>query len=133
MTFEEFKGLCKLKKSVDIKLPQEDKDYKPLLQESLEYVAKACTCLHLLQDDNSSLDKFRLLTNNQSLRKPIAKIGNGSLIDMDEQLCLAVVYDLLSNKTLNALEKSFYVQKRDQEINNYNWNLYGYLCEIGLV
>ena len=131
MTFLEFQEFCESNKSGDIKLPQTVDEYKPLIQESLEYIAKRPDCIpiHLVTNDLTKED-LRFINISQIMRRPIAPSTNEDKIDIDEQLVYAVAYDLLSNRTKNTQDKAVKASKRDEEISNYIWNSYKVLQDI---
>lgn len=130
MTLEEFKKQCKAKKKGDFRLPESNEEYQPLIQESLEYVAKKTIPTDLVTEDTTK-ETLRWINATQLIRMPKATIINEEKIDIDEQLAYAVIYDLLANKTADLTKASFYTSKRDEEINQYNWNNYKFLQQLG--
>lgn len=129
MTLSQFKIFLESKKRGDIKLPGTNELYQPLIQESLEYVAKQCKPIDLRTNDFSK-ETLRFISANLQIRKPIATIENDEDIDIDEQLVYAVAYDFLANKSTDALQISRYETKRDEEISAYEWNNYALLNEL---
>lgn len=132
MTLSEFKAFLESKKNGDIKLPSTNEEYQPLLQESLEYVAKQCNPITLRTNDLTE-ETLRFLNLNLQIRKPIAAIVNEENIDIDEQLVYAVAYDLLSRKTRNKQDKFDWQKDRDKEINTYTMNNYKLLVEMEIL
>lgn len=132
MTLIEFKTILKLKKKGDIRIPETNEELKPLIQESLEYIAKNCIPTDLVTTD-TTVDTLRWLNSAQLTRKPIATITDEEEIDIDEELTYAVIYDVLANRTADLTKASFFTSKRDEEINTYRWNNFQFLQELGLV
>ncbi len=132
MTLAEFKIFLQSKKNGDIKIPGINEELKPLLQESLEYVAKQCSPVELRTNDLSR-ETLRFLKASLQVRKPIATTTDDGNIDIDEQLVYAVAYDLLSRKTRNKIDKEDYKIERDDEITTFKYNNYHLLNEMGAI
>jgi hypothetical protein len=126
----EFNIFLLSKRKGDIKLPKTNEELQPLLQESLEYVAKKCVPISLVEDACISDEKFIMLNNEHYIRKPIAHTENDAKIDIDQQLVYAVAYDLLANKSNDSINMSRYESKRDDEIADYIWYSYKFLQEL---
>ena len=132
MTLADFKAFCLAKKRGDIKLPDTNEAYKPLIQESLEYIAKNTTPIDLVTDD-TTVETLRWLNASQLIRKPIAPSLDTDKIDIDEQLTYAVAYDLISRRSVDMVNATRFETDRDNEISSYEWNNYKFLKEIGAI
>lgn len=130
MTLKDFKKQCESKKAGELKLPKTDEEYQPLIQESLEYVAKNTIPTDLISTD-PTVETLRWLNSRQLIRMPKATTLPDEKIDIDEQLVFAVLYDLLANRTTDLNKAMFYTQKRDEEITQYQWNNYNLLQQLG--
>ena len=132
MKLQEFKTFLNAKRRGDLKLPATNEELQPLLQESLDCVASKCDPVDLSTRDLTK-ETLRFITLNLQIRKPIATILNEEKIDIDEQLVYAVAYDLLSNNSNDPTNKVIYEKKRDEKIQEYVWNNYKLLKELGVI
>jgi len=130
MTFLEFKNFVKDNKTGEIKLPDNNEDYKPTLQASLEYIANNIEPIDLLTDDVTK-ETLRWVNYNQLIRRPIATTTDEEKIDIDEQLTYSVAYHFLAMKTKDFTQKANFEAKRDEIINTYTWNNYKFLQSLG--
>lgn len=131
MTFADFKALLEMKRKGDIKLPTSNEELKPLIQESLEYIANNSIPLELVTSDKTA-DILRPLSDTQFIKRPESPTNDTDEIKIDQQLIYAVAYELLANLTKDLTKSQFFTFKRDEIIGTYQWNNYEYLQEVGL-
>lgn len=131
MTFEEFKNICLSKKAGDFQLP-EDNELILGIQESVEEIANMPNIIPLaLVSKDNSLSVLRPLSKDEFIRKPKSIEKNENILDIDESLSYAVIYSFLENLTKDDKKFQLYKYKKEQIINNYMWNNFKVIQEIG--
>jgi len=122
MTFLEFKDSLTAETFGDKKVP-EDKYLLPLLNKSLEQIARKAKPLTLRTCDIS----FDLLCWTDEpetfIRKPKEIKNDTDILDIDESLEMAVVYQT-AYKFVHMDSKAYYIGLRDGELSTYYWDLY---------
>lgn len=133
MTFLDFKKFAIEKNIGGLSLPQDNAGYTPLIQDSLEYIAKLPNCIPIdLIESDLSKPRLRFLTVGKFIRKPIAPTNDTDTIDIDEQLVYAVAYDFLFNHTKDPINLAKFEKRRDEEVTNFNWNNFAILQDLGV-
>ena len=129
MTLSEFKTFCEIKTLGGKTLPKDNAGYKVLIQESLNFIATKIVPVDLTTQDLSQ-PTLRYLDLTTKIRKPIAPINDGDIIDIDEQLTYAVLYNFLIGYAESPLDFSNFTTIRDEIITTYTMNNYKLLKEI---
>ncbi len=131
MKFEEFKNICLSKKAGDFQLP-EDNELILGIQESVEEIASMPNIIPLtLVSKDNSLSVLRPLNKDEFIRKPKSIEKNENILDIDEALSYAVIYSFLENLTKDDKKFQLYKYKKEQIINNYMWNNFKVIQELG--
>lgn len=123
MNFEEFK--IELEGAVfgDRAIP-DDKLLIPMTNRAMKFIAKKVQPLHLISKDITE-DLLMYMDNNEYfIRKPKQITDNTSIIDIDEDLELAVVYHVAM--TFGA-KKKLYKDLRTEQIHVYRTGRYATL------
>lgn len=121
MTYETFKQLVKTRKKGDIKLPDES-DYPLLIKESIERVCSENVIPYKLVCFDNSKEVLKPLDGESFIRVPSYPANEDDVIDIDDGLILAVMYDLLSVLSSDIQRLQFFTEEKYKTINNYNWN-----------
>lgn len=120
MNYKTFKSQLSLRTRKDVKIVKEDEDddLKVLVKSAIEDVAEWTFPLCLVSS-NLSDDLLVALDDGLLIRKPKDIEGDDSIIDIDEDLVLAVIYNVA--KVLGSRDyKSEYKSEESRIITSYN-------------
>ncbi len=121
MDFCGFKTLLESIMSGDNKI-MDNKNLIPLVNEKLREMAIELVPSSLITADAN--EKFLVdITGEYFLRKPVVIINNVSLIDIDDELHLALAYNIAS-VIGNSRNKDIYESRYREKTNNYRWERY---------
>lgn len=127
MRLKEFKYLVKFYTQDDqSKMPSNFEEWQLLIQRSLIKLANEITIDELIVKDNTKDKALRYLVFNKEekiyIKVPDELYDENAEININEQLIMAVVFDVAEalSKDINIKQKL--VLDRQEVINNYVWN-----------
>lgn len=129
MNYKDFKKLVEINtQDAQSKIPSSFPDWQLIILQSIKNLAKEVVVEELLIVGETEEEKLRFLIDNEneklSIKTPTKIESESSEININEELIMAVVYDLcqLLSKDINMKQK--FILDRADVINTYNWNQY---------
>lgn len=129
MNYKDFKKLVEINtQDAQSKMPSSFSDWQLIILQSIKNLAKEVVIEELLIIGETEDEKLRFLIDNEneklSIKTPTKIESESSEININEELIMAVVYDLcqLLSKDINMKQK--FILDRADVINTYNWNQY---------
>jgi hypothetical protein len=131
MQFKELKTLVKFyTQDSQSKIPDKFSEWQLLIKQSIQSLSDTIEIQDLItnnpddamyrdiysEDDTEDINFFIKETDEIS--------SEDSKVNIQEDLAMAVVYDLAQMFTLDAGLKQKYIQDKEMVISNYNWNKY---------
>ena len=129
MNFKEFKKLVEINtQDAQSKMPTLFTDWQSIILQSIKNLAKEIVIDELLVIGETEDEKLRFLIDKEdeklSIKMPIKITDENSEININEELIMAIVYDVcqLLSKDINMKQK--FILDRQDVISTYNWNQY---------
>lgn len=129
MNYKDFKKLVEINtQDAQSKMPSSFPDWQLIILQSIKNLAKEVVVEELLIVGETEDEKLRFLIDNEneklSIKTPTKIESESSEININEELIMAVVYDLcqLLSKDINMKQK--FILDRQDVISTYNWNQY---------
>ena len=129
MNYKDFRKLVEINtQDAQSKMPSSFRDWQLIILQSIKNLAKEVVIEELLIIGETEDEKLRFLIDNEneklSIKTPAKIESESSEININEELIMAVVYDLcqLLSKDINMKQK--FILDRADVINTYNWNQY---------
>ena len=129
MNFKEFKKLVEINtQDAQSKMPTLFTDWQSIILQSIKNLAKEIVIDELLVIGETEDEKLRFLIDKKkkklSIKMPIKITDENSEININEELIMAIVYDVcqLLSKDINMKQK--FILDRQDVINTFNWNKY---------
>lgn len=129
MNYKDFKKLVEINtQDAQSKMPSSFSDWQLIILQSIKNLAKEVVVEELLIVGETEDEKLRFLIDNEneklSIKTPTKIESESSEININEELIMAVVYDLcqLLSKDINMKQK--FILDRQDVISTYNWNQY---------
>lgn len=129
MNYKDFKKLVEINtQDAQSKMPVSFGDWQLIILQSIKNLAKEVVIEELLIIGETEDEKLRFLIDNEneklSIKTPTKIESESSEININEELIMAIVYDLcqLLSKDINMKQK--FILDRADVINTYNWNQY---------
>lgn len=127
MNYKDFKKLVEINtQDAQSKMPSSFSDWQLIILQSIKNLAKEVVVEELLIVGETEDEKLRFLIDNEneklSIKTPTKIESESSEININEELIMAVVYDLcqLLSKDINMKQK--FILDRQDVISTYNWN-----------
>lgn len=131
MQFKELKTLVKFyTQDSQSKIPDKFSEWQLLIKQSIQSLSDTIEIQDLITNNPDDAMYRDIYSENDTedinyFIKETDEISNeDSKINIQEDLAMAVVYDLAQMFTLDAGLKQKYIQDREMVISNYNWNKY---------
>ena len=131
MQFKELKTLVKFyTQDSQSKIPDKFSEWQLLIKQSIQSLSDTIEIQDLITNNPDDAMYRDIYSENDTedinyFIKEADEISNeDSKINIQEDLAMAVVYDLSQMFTLDAGLKQKYIQDREMVISNYNWNKY---------
>jgi hypothetical protein len=131
MQFKELKTLVKLyTQDSQSKVPDKFSEWQLLIKQSIQSLSDTIEIQDLITnnpDDAMYRDIYSIDDTedvNYFIKEADAISDEDSKINIQEDLAMAVVYDLAQMFTLDAGLKQKYILDKEMVISNYNWNKY---------
>lgn len=131
MQFKELKTLVKFyTQDSQSKIPDKFSEWQLLIKQSIQSLSDTIEIQDLITSNPDDAMYRDIYSENDTedinyFIKETDEISNeDSKINIQEDLAMAVVYDLAQMFTLDAGLKQKYIQDREMVISNYNWNKY---------
>lgn len=123
MTFLESKSLLSSLLLGDVKLPANEV-LLPLFQQAFNHIANECIPLKLITkiNDFSTLRMVSIDDEIRYIRKPRLPKVDGDTLDIDNELCFALI-NLVASYISKNKAGDFYMQSLEM-ISQYNWKLF---------
>ena len=129
MNYKDFKKLVEINtQDAQSKMPSSFSDWQLIILQSIKNLAKEVVVEELLIVGETEDEKLRFLIDNEneklSIKTPTKIESESSEININEELIMAVVYDLcqLLSKDINMKQK--FILDRQDVISTYIWNQY---------
>ena len=131
MQFKELKTLVKFyTQDSQSKIPDKFSEWQLLIKQSIQSLSDTIEIQDLITNNPDDAMYRDIYSENDTedinyFIKETDEISNeDNKINIQEDLAMAVVYDLAQMFTLDAGLKQKYIQDREMIISNYNWNKY---------
>lgn len=127
MNFKDFKSLIEINtQDAQSKIPVKFSEWQLIIFQSISNLAKEITIDELVVSTETEDEKLRFLVDTEDekifIKMPLKIDNESSEININNQLIMAVIYDVcqLLSKDLNMKQK--FISDRQDVINTYNWN-----------